>query len=445
MNENNTNNTNNTITRDELVEHIFYELFEGSHRVFLTGGAGTGKSTLVKGLMEKSLPILTSTTGVSAVNINGQTTHSFFKLGISSSIEELKSSDKEILKKFRMRNINRYLSKMIKSLQKADFIVIDEVSMLNSSIMDMIMYRLEQANAINKPILFTGDLLQLPPVQGECILDSDIFMSSTIFNLNTIYRTTDPAFIEFSNNIRMGVVNQHTIDYLKSKKYTGQSLNGYVQIYPTIKEVQYQNLGMLAQLKTESVIYTPEVNKKGNKIYPKEIDTFMSNAKISNKLELKVGAQVIITRNNVCEDYVNGDVAIIEKLNSKSVLVKLERDSTMRLISYIEFDSVEYKDVGGKLEKTTKLSVKALPIMLGWAITIHKSQGAGIEKLYVKTSNLFAQSQFYVAISRSSAPEHLIIDYEDDDGLNHLSNTIPYINKGAESFYRNLPQKDQYP
>jgi len=85
-----------------------------------------------------------------------------------------------------------------------------------------------------------------------------------------------------------------------------------------------------------------------------------------------------------------------------------------------------------------------LPIMLGWAITIHKSQGAGIEKLYIRTRNLFAQSQFYVAISRSSNPDKLIIDYEDQEGLDSLLDMIPYINTSARKFYENLQEEEQY-
>ncbi len=434
----------NTHTRKEITDLIFYELFEGQGKVFLTGGAGTGKSTIVRELSDVSVPILTSTTGVSAVNIGGQTLHSFFKLGISNSVEEIKSSDRDTMKKFRMRSISRYLSKMQKALHKADFIVIDEVSMLNASTMEMINYRLNQAGVPDKPILFTGDLLQLPPIKGDSILASASFKGAAVFNLNSIFRTTDPEFIEFSNNIRMGFANKLTSDYLISKRYQGQSLKGYVQIYPTVNEVEYQNSEMLKKIEGPITLYNPELNKKGNKVYPKEIEAFMTNAKISADLELKVGAQIILTRNNVCEEYVNGDVAIIEKLNKKSIVVRLERDDSLRTIQYIEFENIEFKDINGKLEKTTKWSMKALPVMLGWAITIHKSQGAGIEKLYIKTDRLFAQSQFYVAISRSSAPENLIIDYTDTDGLNNLLGIIPWINQEAKDFYRELPDEVQF-
>jgi len=430
--------------REKLADLISLELFHGNKKVFLTGGAGTGKSTLVKELLENYTPIMTSTTGVSALQIDGQTAHSFFKLGIASTLDELKSMDQSTIKKFRMHTIRRYLSKMIKAIAKADFIVIDEVSMLNVNVMEMIKYRLEQSGYPNKPILFTGDLLQLPPVQGESILESKDFRESSIFNLNSIYRTNNKKFIEFSTLIRMGEVTPDIKNYIESKRYMDQDLTGYVQIFPTVKEVQSQNNQMLAELKTESKIYTPEINKKGSKVYQREIDAFMENAKITQELELKVGAQIILTRNSVCENYVNGDVAIIEKLNDNSISIKLDRDGTTRLIEYVEFENIEFKEVNGSLKKSTKYVVKALPVMLGWAITIHKSQGAGIEKLYIRTRNLFAQSQFYVAISRSSNPDNLIIDYEDQRGLDDLLDIIPYINRDAKKFYEELNEGEQY-
>jgi len=434
-------------TREELIQRIKYELFEGTKRVFLTGSAGTGKSTLVREISEGTNPIVTSTTGVSAVNIGGQTAHSFFKLGISGSIEELKSSDRDIMRKFRMHTINRYLSKMNKAIQSADFIIIDEVSMLNGSVMDMIQYRLQGAGCPDKPILFTGDLLQLPPVEGDPILNNEFFKGAAVFNLNRVHRTDDPDFQEFAASIRYGLkVSDNHIkveDYLISKGYTGQNLDQYVQIFPTTREVQSENERMLNALQTESKIYTPDINRRGNKVRPDEIQTYMQNAKIEQSLELKIGAQVIITRNSACENYVNGDVAIITALHSKSIDVVLTRDGSPRRIEYAEFDKVEFTSSGqGELNRKVKWTVKALPIMLGWAITIHKSQGAGIDKLYIKTQNLFARSQFYVAISRSSNPQNLIIDY--GHSCEQLLETIPYINEQARDFYQNIPDKDQY-
>jgi ATP-dependent exoDNAse (exonuclease V) alpha subunit len=432
---------NSDLERASIQQTIFYELFEGSKKVFLTGGAGTGKSHIIRELSKESQPILTSTTGVSAVNIGGQTVHSFFKLGISSSLDELKSSDRTTLKKFRMRTIYRYLAKMTRALKGADFLIIDEVSMLNKNILEMIQYRLNQVQSQDIPILFTGDLLQLPPVEGETILKSEFFREATVFNLNKIYRTTDPDFIEFSSRVRFGD-NKTIREYLESKKYRGQPMDNYVQIYPTIKEVQSQNEAKLEELDTEARVYTPKVNKKGNKVNDREIDTFMNNAKIIQELTLKVGAQIIITRNCVCDDYVNGDVAIVEELLEDKIVVRLIRDGLPRVLEYAEFENIEFSGNGSEMEKKVKWVVMALPVMLGWAITIHKSQGASIDKLYIRTNNLFAQSQFYVAISRSSNPDNLIIDYGDSpDGLLEI---IPWINQEAKEFYEKLPDENQY-
>ncbi len=393
----------------QVLKNRIIKKLKKNEKVFLTGGAGVGKTTLVCEIIDifeedaKKVAKLAST-GMAATLIGGQTLHSFLDLGIASDIETLQRDGKFELKK-----------KIQKLISSMSLIVIDEISMVSDTLFDMIRLRLSQAN-FKGAILVVGDFLQLPPVvrgknEVKFAFESKSWQEYQFekIELTHIYRTDDKNFIELLNHIRFGVIDETIHNHLNSYiKPIPHDLHDFTFLFGKNSSSIRHNKKQLESINNELVIKEAEiiVHKKSTKEY--EIDRFLEDARIERELNLKIDAPVLFTRNSW--NYFNGERGVIINIDNDFIYIEKNDKKIIKLETMVQHRTrwIE-KIVDGKKEllEEALFSVYQFPIKLAFAITIHKSQGMSIEDLIIETNEIFAPSQFYVALSRSSNPARL--------------------------------------
>lgn len=389
-----------SVTIDKLTHH---------KNVFLTGGAGVGKTTITREIIEafesdaKKVAKLGST-GMAATLIGGQTLHSFFDLGIASDAEELEKNGKFEIKK-----------KIKKLIASMSLIVIDEISMVSDSLFDMISLRLNQAE-FSGSLLVVGDFLQLPPVvrfggEVKFAFESDSWESAEFekIELTHIYRTDDASFIELLHHIRFGFVDESIHNQLNSFiKPLPNDLSQFTFLFGKNNSANHHNKMQLAFIESELFVKEAQIIKHNKSTKENEIERFMNDARIERELELKIGAPVLFTRNSW--NYFNGERGVVVNVDEQYVYVQKSDAKVVKLESVSQSKAVwKEKSVKGNKELVEEelFSIYQFPIKLAFAITIHKSQGMSIEDLIIETNEIFAPSQFYVALSRSSNPQNL--------------------------------------
>ena len=381
-----------------------------SHKnIFLTGGAGVGKTTITREVIEefesdaKKVAKLAST-GMAATLIGGQTLHSFFDLGIASSVEELEKNGKFEAKK-----------KVKKLIHGIDLVVIDEISMVSDALFEMIRLRLQQSEFMGS-LLVVGDFLQLPPVVRGASEVMFAFESPAwnsfdfeIIELTHIYRTDDKKFIELLHNVRYGFIDENIHNHLNEYiKPLPNDLSEFTFLFGKNISASHHNREQLKHIDEDPFIKEAQIVKHLRSVNENEIDRYMSDARIERELELKVGAPVLFTRNSW--NYFNGERGIIVNFDSSYVYVQKADGKVIKLESVAQSKSMwKEKTVDGKKDMVEEnlFTIYQYPIKLAFAITIHKSQGMSIEDLIIETNEIFAPSQFYVALSRSSNPQRL--------------------------------------
>ena len=377
--------------------------------VFLTGGAGVGKTTITREIIEhfeseaKKVAKLAST-GMAATLIGGQTLHSFLDLGIASDVEELESNGKYEIKK-----------KIKKLIHGMELIVIDEISMVSDTLFAMITLRLHQAE-FQGSLLVVGDFLQLPPVvrgNGEVkfAFESEAWDGFAFekIELTHIYRTDDVAFIELLHSVRFGFVDEgvhnHLNEYIKPLP---EDLSKFTFLFGKNVSAAHHNKTQLEYIDNELFVKEAQIIKHLTSAKDNEVERFMNDARIDKNLELKVGSPVLFTRNSW--NYFNGERAEVVNIDASNVFVQKSDGKVVKLEAVAQSKAMwKEKTINGKKEMVEEnlFSIYQFPIKLAFAITIHKSQGMSIEDLIIETNEIFAPSQFYVALSRSSNPSNL--------------------------------------
>ena len=413
--------------------------------VFLTGGAGVGKSYLTNEVIsdyrkEGRQVVALGSTGVSAVNIGGFTVHSFFVFGIASNFDELKMGD---------RRAKKRLSDLKKILKATDLIIIDEISMVSTDLLDMIAYRLNTLGYLGK-LLLVGDFFQLPPIQkrgGRDHLFGDklyAFESSAweqldlmVIELTEMKRTRDKEFTHILHKIRQGVCDDEVTAYL-------MRLWNHEEVYrdePTYLfgrnlEVEQTNRARIDELDTDETILFAEIEKFGN-VNEKKLSGWKKMLPISEQLTLKEGVPVLFTVNKWGE-FVNGERGILHKIEEDHLIVEKE-DMFVRVErhTFDLLDMVAKPD--GTIETISLATLSQFPVKLAYAVTIHKSQGMSIDHLVCNMDNIFAPSQFYVAISRATDPRHLKIDFSRGDLSRYLQRVI-HVDERVREYYRRVGQ-----
>jgi ATP-dependent exoDNAse (exonuclease V) alpha subunit len=382
---------------------------KSKENVFLTGGAGVGKTTMTREIISayeqdaKKVAKLAST-GMAATLIGGQTLHSFFDLGIANSIEELTLNAKLECK-----------TKIKKLISSMDLIVIDEISMVSDTLFEMIYLRLSQSG-FSGVLLIVGDFLQLPPVvrgQNEVnfAFESEAWslFDFVKVELTHIYRTDDKKFIELLNHIRFGHINENIHNELNEFiKPLPHELDAFTFLFGKNASAAFHNKIQLSCIESELFVKEAQVIKHLKSTQDREIERFMEDARIEKELELKIGAPVLFTRNSW--NYFNGERGLVVNVDASCVYVQKNDGKVVKLEAVAQSKEVwKEKTLEGKKEMVQEpiFSVYQFPIKLAFAITIHKSQGMSIEDLIIQTNEIFAPSQFYVALSRSSNPSRL--------------------------------------
>ncbi len=417
------------------------EALKYSH-VFLTGGAGTGKSYITNEVIAdyrkrgKQVVALGST-GVSAVNIGGFTVHSFFVFGIASNFEELAAHDKYAKKR---------LSELKKILKATDLIIIDEISMVSADLLDMIAYRLNHYGYLGK-VLFVGDFFQLPPVQRQ-IQHGDIFgqrlyafeslawerFDLTVIELTEMKRTQDAEFTHILSKVRMGVCDEEVLAFMHRLWNNDTLPEDPTCLYGRNLEVEQRNRAKLNELESEETILFANIEMFGA-VHEKKLAGWKKLLPVQEQLTLKVGVPVLFTVNKWGK-FVNGERGILREIEEDYLIVEKE-DAYVRVERH-DFDLLDMavKD-DGTVESMTQATLSQFPLKLAYAVTIHKSQGMSIDNLVCNVDNIFAPSQFYVAISRAIDPKRLQIEFGRGDLTRYLQRVI-HVDERVVEYYEKL-------
>ncbi len=410
--------------------------------VFLTGGAGTGKSyitnEIIKAYRKRAKQVVSlGSTGVSAVNIGGFTVHSFFVFGISSNFEQLNQSDKRAKKR---------LADLKKVLKATDLIIIDEISMVSADLLDMIAYRLNNYGYLGK-VLFVGDFFQLPPVvkqnNRQDVFGEKLYAFESmawerfeliVIELTQMKRTTDAEFTHILSKVRKGECDEEVITYMTKLWNNEQMEKEPTYLYGRNLEVEQTNRAKLNQLETEETILFANIEMFGN-VHEKKLLGWKNMLPISEQLTLKEGVPILFTVNKWGK-FVNGERGILRKIEDDYLIVEKEEEYVR--VERHAFDLVDMlvKD-DGTIETFNLATLSQFPLKLAYAVTIHKSQGMSIDNLVCNVDNIFAPSQFYVAISRATNPKNLKLDFNKGDLTQYLRRVV-HVDTRVVEYYRQL-------
>ena len=386
--------------------------------VFLTGKAGTGKSTFLKYVCEitKKKHIVLAPTGIAAINAGGSTLHSFFKLPFYPLLPDDPNFS---LKGGKLHSFLKYTSAHRKLIKEVELVIIDEISMVRADIIDFIdkILRVYSQNMREpfggKQILLVGDVYQLEPVlkndEREIInrfYPTPYFFSARVFNeielvsieLTKVYRQTDKVFVNVLDHIRTNTAGAADLQLLNTR-YNTQIKENESDMYITLATrrdtVDFINEKKLAELPGDSTIFTGEI--KGE--FPE------NSLPTQMELEVKPGAQIIFIKNDYERRWVNGTIGTIAGIDEDETLYVITEDGKEVDVKKDSWRNIRYRynDKEKKIEEELGVFIQ-YPIRLAWAITIHKSQGLTFSRVVVDfTGGVFAGGQAYVALSRCTS------------------------------------------
>lgn len=399
-----------------------------SRSVFLTGKAGTGKTTFLKYIREKTRKksVVVAPTGVAAINAGGVTMHSLFQLPLGPFIPTTKrATDGNAVDKYSLFKDMRISNEKREIFRDLELLVIDEVSMVRADTLDALDAVLRYVRRRqHKPfggvqVLFIGDLFQLPPVMpdGEWSLLREYYSSPFFFHskviqqlepvyieLKKIYRQSDEQFISILNRVRVNEVTKEDLAILNSRFKVEQELG---KKYITLTSHNYK----------ADRINSEELRKLSNTIheYKGVIDGEFPDRALPTDmtLQLKEGAQVMFIRNDKSNErrYYNGKLAVVSRIDEDKVFVEMNDSGEELLLEKETWDNVRYtyNTEEQEIEEEKLGSFSQYPIRLAWAITIHKSQGLTFEHAIIDAGDSFAPGQVYVALSRCVSLEGMIL------------------------------------
>ena len=412
-------NINNKTNAELQLAHDFVQ-FTGCN-IFLTGKAGTGKTTFLKNLQKEGIKrmIVTAPTGVAAINAGGVTLHSFFQLPFGPYLPGTEGFEQFRQRRFRFSKAKK---KIIRSL---DLLVIDEVSMVRPDLLDAVDAVLRGLRGNDMPfggvqLLLIGDLHQLPPVakSSEWQLlsreyDSVFFFSSkalartelVTIELKHIFRQSDQKFIRILNQVRENRLDEELAALLNSRylpDFQPDEKDGYITLTTHNRYAEAINLKRLERLPGK--LYRFNATVSGD--FPDQLHPTPA------VLELKKGAQVMFLRNDPVDNlYYNGRIGTVSSVSSDEIRVRCPGDRHDIAVKPVKWENIRYRvnDEEGEIEREVVGQFEQFPLKLAWAITIHKSQGLTFERAVIDAGKAFAAGQLYVALSRCKTLEGMVL------------------------------------
>jgi hypothetical protein len=400
--------------------------------VFLTGKAGTGKTTLLKEIIATTHKntVVVAPTGIAALNAGGVTIHSMFQLPFGGFIPDNSAPQFSDTTKFETKATLRRHFKMSGQkravIRNMELLIIDEVSMLRADLLDAMDYMMQTVRKKSAPfggvqVLFIGDLLQLPPIirdeewrtlrnyyRGKFFFHAHVIQHypPLYIELSKIYRQTDDRFISVLNNLRNNEITPTDIQMLNEfvkPNFDLKANKGFITLTTHNAKADVMNAQSLEDLEGKLVTFKPEITDDfPEKIYP-----------VDPNLQLKVGAQIMFVKNDLSPDknYFNGKMGIVKSMTSKEIWVHFpDEDKTIEVDKY-EWQNIRYtvNEMTKEIEEEVLGSFVHYPIKLAWAITVHKSQGLTFDKAALDVSQVFLPGQAYVALSRLRSLNGLVL------------------------------------
>lgn len=420
-------------TVEELAEYVLKFVNQTQQNVFLTGKAGTGKTTLLRKIIQSTHKntVVAAPTGIAALNAGGVTLHSLFQLPFASFIPDnfaapiandtVRFENRTTLK--RHFSMNRGKLNVIRNME---LLIIDEVSMLRADILDAIDFQLRTIRRDTRPfgnvqMLFIGDLLQLPPVvknvewdvlrdyyQGMFFFHSLVLVENPplYIELEKIYRQSDPVFIEILSHLRVNYITEEDIQILNEyvqPNFDIKNHQGYIVLTTHNGSAQQINQLALDELNKDAFKYRAIIDDNfPDKIYP-----------LDEILVLKEGAQVMFVKNDTAfeKKYYNGKIGVVSKLTNDSIYVNFPEENLEIQVEKHTWENIRYQidDNTKEMKEEVMGAFTQYPLKLAWAITVHKSQGLTFDKAVLDISNVFAPGQAYVALSRLTSLKGLVL------------------------------------
>jgi hypothetical protein len=411
--------------------------------LFITGKAGTGKTTFLHKIKNESLKrmIIVAPTGVAAINAKGVTIHSFFQMPFGPILPNQIANTSNAQRKFSKTKID-----IIKSL---DLVIIDEISMVRADLLDgidQVMRRYKNRNKVfgGAQVLMIGDLQQLSPVvkPNEWSLlqqyyNTVYFFSSKAYQeanvvsieLKHIYRQKNEDFITILNEIRNDKLSEHSASVLNERynpTFSPSKDDGYITLTTHNNRAHLINESELNKIKNRSYFFDAAISGKFNE------NAFPN----SEKLELKVGAQVMFIKNDSSQEkrFFNGKIGIVTDISRENVTVQCANEIDEIVTEKETWENINYSinEETKEIKEDITGSFSQIPLRLAWAITIHKSQGLTFEKAIIDAEASFAHGQTYVAMSRCTSLEGLVLKTPIKSSSIINDKTVSSFNKRVE-------------
>lgn len=424
--------------------------------VFLTGKAGTGKTTLLREIIASTHKntVVVAPTGIAALNAGGVTIHSMFQLPFGGFIPDASADVLTDDMRFETPNTLKRNFKMSGQkkgvIQSMELLIIDEVSMLRGDLLDAIDCTLQTIRKKRMPfggvqVLFIGDLLQLPPVvkddewrilkkyyRGKFFFHSHVLQQNPplYIELDKIFRQSDEKFIAVLNNLRNNVIELSDIEVLNKyykPDFDLKTNRGYITLTTHNAKADSINSQSLIDLDGKQLVFKAEITKDfPEKIYPLDVD-----------LKLKIGAQVMFIKNDLSSEkhYFNGKMAVVKSMNAKELMVHFPDENKTIEVEKYEWNNIKYTvNANNKeIEEEVLGTFVQYPIKLAWAITVHKSQGLTFDKAALDVSQVFMPGQAYVALSRLRSLDGLVLLTPFKmNGISNDQDVMEYANNKAD-------------
>ncbi|MDF2438959.1 MAG: helicase [Bacteroidota bacterium] len=425
--------------------------------IFLTGKAGTGKTTFLKYIIKNTYKnaVIVAPTGIAAINAGGVTIHSLFQLPFGAFIPSREANafhehtrvhtPNTLFKGLQLNATKRRL------LQELELLIIDEVSMLRADLldaMDLVLKSVRRKSNVpfgGVQVLFIGDLLQLPPVVKEdewrfmrtyyktaFFFDSQVLQQHKplYIELDKIYRQADDKFITILNNLRTNNVTKQDTEILNSYYKPGfqpKPDENYIHLTTHNNKADTLNRESLQRLEGKSFFYKAEITGDFNEY----------NHPVEANMELKKGAQVMFIKNDPSggQRFFNGKIGIITEISEKEITVGFNDGAKPIMLEKYLWEHIKYSlnETTNEIEEKVTGTFSQFPVRLAWAITVHKSQGLTFSKAIIDIGSAFAPGQVYVALSRLTSLDGLVLSSPINVNSLHVDASITEYSGQKES------------